>query len=132
MAEEQCNLLKNGGGMSKYSTLEVLTGDTWIDGKPIYRKVVPITIPSTGNSASSAHNISNLGSVVRLYGTTGYDNSGYVRNLTTNYYGDAQWDCNILLNSASNIGVLLQFGNNFRAAYAGNTLYAIIEYTKSS
>lgn len=47
MAEKQCNLLKNGGGMSKYSTSEVLTGDTWIDGKPIYLKVIDWgTIPS--------------------------------------------------------------------------------------
>jgi hypothetical protein len=29
-----------GGGMSKYSTSEVFTGDYWIDGKPIYRKVI--------------------------------------------------------------------------------------------
>lgn len=29
----------NGGGTT-YSTTETLTGDTWIDGKPIYRRVL--------------------------------------------------------------------------------------------
>lgn len=48
MAEKQCNLVKNGGGMSKYSTSEVFTGEYWIDGKPIYRKTYSGIVCTTG------------------------------------------------------------------------------------
>ena len=33
---------------NSYSTTETLTGGTWIDGKPIYRKVLPYTFDSDG------------------------------------------------------------------------------------
>lgn len=49
-----------------YSTYEVKTGDTWIDGKPIYRKVVYISsFPNTA-LANYPHNISNIDNVVTL------------------------------------------------------------------
>jgi hypothetical protein len=41
--------LFSGGGNNSYSQTEALTGGTWIDGKPIYRKVISFTAPSTGN-----------------------------------------------------------------------------------
>jgi hypothetical protein len=41
--------LFSGGGNNSYSETEALTGGTWIDGKPIYRKVLPFTVPTIGN-----------------------------------------------------------------------------------
>lgn len=41
--------LFSGGSNSSYSTTEELTGGTWIDGKPIYRKVLPFTVPANGS-----------------------------------------------------------------------------------
>jgi hypothetical protein len=37
--------LFSGGGNNSYSQTETFTGGTWIDGKPIYRKVLPFTVP---------------------------------------------------------------------------------------
>ena len=37
------------GENNSYSETEALTGGTWIDGKPIYKKVIPFTVPTTGN-----------------------------------------------------------------------------------
>lgn len=50
-----CNYVNNA---NTYSTSEVNTGKTWIDGKDIYRKVIQLT------QQSQAHNISNLSQVV--------------------------------------------------------------------
>lgn len=46
---------------NKYSTEEQDTGQKWIDGRPIYRKVVRGTVNMTGDSASTlAHGIQGL------------------------------------------------------------------------
>ena len=47
-----------------YSTDEQLTGGTWIDGKPIYRK----SWTGTGNPSSFNHNIDSLGDVIKIDG----------------------------------------------------------------
>ena len=44
-----------------YSTSEVKTKDVWIDGKPIYRKVVYFDSSTMNANISFAHGISNLG-----------------------------------------------------------------------
>lgn len=57
---------------NKYSTDEQNTGKKWIDGRPIYRKVVRGTVNITGGGASSlAHGIQGLTSrweLIRYYG----------------------------------------------------------------
>lgn len=46
---------------NKYTTIEQDTGQKWIDGRPIYRKVVRGTVNMTGNSTSMlAHGIAGL------------------------------------------------------------------------
>ena len=48
-----------------YSTTEQPTGAKWIDGKPIYRKVIDFgALPNTGDK-KVAHNISNLGDIIK-------------------------------------------------------------------
>ena len=55
-----------------YSTSEIDTGMVWIDGRPIYRKVIRGTVNMTGNSTSRlAHGIQGLTSrweLIRYYG----------------------------------------------------------------
>lgn len=57
---------------NKYSTTEQDTGQKWIDGRPIYRKVVRGAVNMTGNSMSNlAHGIQGLTSrweLIRYYG----------------------------------------------------------------
>lgn len=52
---------------NSYSTSEVATGKTWIDGKPIYRTVVSGYLPNN-TSKSIAHSIANISKVVNLSG----------------------------------------------------------------
>lgn len=64
-------------GADIYSTNETYTNKVWIDGKPIYRKVLDIgTLPDTA-AKSVAHGISSLGTVVKLYGMV-TNNIGYL------------------------------------------------------
>ena len=57
---------------NKYTTPEQDTGQKWIDGRPIYRKVVRGTVNMTGNSTSMlAHGIQGLTNrweLIRYYG----------------------------------------------------------------
>ena len=57
---------------NKYKTTEQDTGQKWIDGRPIYRKVVRGTVNMTGNSTSRlAHGIQGLTSrweLIKYYG----------------------------------------------------------------
>ena len=55
----------SGGGDTNptnpsFTSAEVATGGTWIDGKPIYRKVIPFTAPPLNSPAplSIFHNLS--------------------------------------------------------------------------
>ena len=50
-----------------YSTSEQRIG-TWIDGKPIYRKVIAFGSMPNNSLKSIAHGISNLWETIRLYG----------------------------------------------------------------
>ena len=55
----------SGGGASSevYSTDEIEVG-TWIDGKPIYQRVVPVTLSSTAKSGSVASDVTKIESTV--------------------------------------------------------------------
>lgn len=58
---------------NKYTTAEQDTGQKWIDGRPIYRKVVRGTVNMTGgfNTSSLPHGIqglSNKWELIRYYG----------------------------------------------------------------
>lgn len=49
-----------------YSTTESVTGDIWIDGKPIYRKVIEFGSLPNNTDKTVAHNISDLDTVVKM------------------------------------------------------------------
>ena len=50
-----------------YSTTEQKTGGYWIDGKPIYRKVVSSKLPNN-TTKTIAHSISNISQITKLSG----------------------------------------------------------------
>ena len=80
-----------------YSTTETLTGGTWIDGKPIYRKVI--------NTTSLANNtvlIQNVDTVINSGGTAGtsaqmqpypFPMSGYTKHWDLTSTGDLKYRC---------------------------------------
>lgn len=104
-----------------YSTSEHLTGAKWIDGSPIYRKVISIgTLPNNATK-SVAHGITALDTVIHLYGAATSSANGlpipYTHNTT---------NLQIVLNINStdvNCGTYTD-----RTAYNG---VVVIEYTKA-
>lgn len=53
---------------NSYSTSEINTGKKWIDGKPIYRKVIDLGTLYVGTGeVEQAHNITNLDRFTKLY-----------------------------------------------------------------
>ena len=60
--------------ISVYSTNELVIGK-WIDGKPLYRKVISFGALPNNSTKSVAHNISNLKRIVKLEGFAGSSQS---------------------------------------------------------
>lgn len=112
-----------------YSTSEVDTGKTWIDGKPIYRKVLEATLPSTSGDFGITHNINNLGQVINQYGMTAPESRGQMRQLDFAWYNNSQWDCCMYTNATKTI---VQFGSEFATYHGGNKVYIVLEYTKTT
>lgn len=56
--------------ISVYSTNELVIGK-WIDGKPLYRKVLSFGALPNNSTKSVAHNVSNLKRIVKLEGFAG-------------------------------------------------------------
>ena len=54
------DVLPIGAGPVNYSTDEQVIG-TWIDGKPVYQKVLVDKCPNSAGVKDYAHNISNVG-----------------------------------------------------------------------
>lgn len=61
-ANETENLV---AGLSVYSTTEANTGQTWINNKPIYRKVIEFGNLPNNTSKTVAHGISNLENFIK-------------------------------------------------------------------
>lgn len=104
------------GDLCNYSEEEKYIG-IWIDGKPLYRKVIPYDIVTTGSN-SFGHKISNIDKIV--------DMSGYIK-ISENTF----------------IPVNIYVGDNYSYMYATRTLinyysywtgnaYYILEYTKTT
>lgn len=69
----------------EYSTSETNTGKKWIDGKPIYRKVITMTTPSSGLYTSTDY-VSNFDTIVSISGVFTSSQDAIVRPLPfTNY-----------------------------------------------
>ena len=106
------------------STNETITNKVWIDGKPIYRKVINTgTISSSDKNVN--HNISNLETVVSLSGMAfaNYNSTYYVlpRISTGNVNQQIALGCD-------STKVVLQVGSNANF----NDSFVIVEYTKTT
>ena len=112
-------------GTEVYSTNETVIG-TWINGKPIYRKVIDFGALPNKTIKSVAHNITNLDTITKLYGVANRDSDKTYLPLPS-------------ANSSSiaNNLYLYIFGNNVNVdtgsnATSLNRAYIIIEYTKTT
>ena len=117
--------LQNG---NVYSTNEVNTAKTWIDGKPIYRKVVEFgSFPNSG-SKTVATGITNLARIISLK-YTWYDSSD--RAYFTNVRVDsATVMCKIQFKVNNNLLNVEGTGIDWSSRTSQGV--AIIEYTKTT
>ena len=109
-----------------YSTSETKTNKVWIDGNPIYRKVFEWTNTAIQNGTELSAPISNINLVVGL--------TAYLRNI-----GDLEM---FPLINASGKPLQCQYvkstqklkfiGTDCLSAGANRTIFAIVEYTKTS
>lgn len=112
-----CNYINS---LNTYSTTEQRIG-TWINNKPIYRKVFTFTTPS-GNTDYVINTGLSMDTIIKVYGGI----SGGVTSIPT----AIDWDGTIFATSfrISNNNIYYR-GNS---AYGNRPAFAIIEYTKTT
>lgn len=112
--------------VNSYSTNEVKTGGKWIDGKPIYRKVVDFgALPNATIKGVSFDNI-NVDTFVKIEGTAMSSNSTAITIPFADVSNVTQ-SISIFANSTS---VSINTGSVNRLDY--NKCYITLEYTKTT
>lgn len=114
---------QNDINKSTYSTTEQVIGK-WIDGKPVYRKVLNIGTPSSQRTYPT-HGISNLENVIKLYGFCYTD--GSARQIIPMTY--TNWE--IFAYDITDTVFTLNFSANQWSANPTN-VYVVFEYTKTT
>lgn len=107
-----------------YSTAEVNTGKTWIDGKPIYRKSYAVAAFPNKGFVNVPLNISNLGQVVDYYGIAS-DGTNTIRVPYYSVDGDL-YGIQISISNNSTLVLKTNESGN-RSDYSGTVT---VEYTK--
>ena len=108
------------GNAESYSTDEVCTGGTWIDGKPIYRRVF-YAENAAGTGLTFADTIDGLDTVVSVTGMFG-DSGAY---LLIPYCASGVWSHVIV---GTNGTVKFETSGSFGLA----KLFVVVEYTKGA
>ena len=107
-----------------YSTTEINTGKTWIDGKPIYRKVIQVS----GHPATIVHNISNLDKVIGLSGYILRSESVVVNMSLPHIDTNVAYVVDVNYYDVTNINMI--YGNTIITSITG--LVLVLEYTKTT
>ena len=111
-----------------YSTSEQFTGEYWIDGKKIYQKVVILTsLPASGQSAATLHDISNLNEVIRSDLRSKIPPNIYISLAFTG--GQNGTACIRYVISDTAVTVISPTGGPDMNGWSG---FAVIEYTKTT
>lgn len=112
------------GGYKVYSTDETATGNTWIDGKPIYRACVKTTSSLVNTIGVVATLPSAVDTPISLSAFVKYPGDGGWRPVPTSYSGNLSWSVLVFVAGAD---VSMGFG----ASWTGNKdIVIVIEYTK--
>lgn len=117
--------------VNSYSTTEVKTGDTWIDGKPIYRKVLTGTLP-TGSGSSNDFYLDTNAEVRKV--------SGFVKSIYNQWwpvpctYSSAGYNMYLIVDgTVSGDSPINKFSIECGSYYNTSSKYFIIvEYTKTT
>lgn len=106
-----------------FSTQEVQTEDVWIDGEPIYRKVLTFANGPNNGVVNVAHGITGLGTVIDVQGFM--DNGTLQRNIN-NVEATAAIQCHYAVDNTNFILVSGVGGD-----YSGYSGFIILRYTKA-
>jgi hypothetical protein len=123
IADRTITAVKIASALTDYSATEQNTGRLWIDGKTIYRKEINLGSLPNAVPGSVAHGISNLSTVVSLWGFA--TNGTVFLPLPLARYNNFASQIGLY---ADTTNIIVEPGND-RTAYTG---YVIIEYTKTS
>lgn len=111
---------------TEYSTTEQVVG-TWIDGKPVYRRVISTTSPSTANVGTRVVDITgwNLETLVSDY----FQITNPTYNITSSSNSDNVIAYMRLYAQPDNIGYMVNVRNS---SYLSKPMIIILEYTKTT
>lgn len=115
----------NKDNLEQYSTSEIRIG-TWIDGKPLYRKVIVLgSLPNVSIETNTYynHNISNLNMVTNISGVAYTSNGKYSLAIPFREKNDKYISLYV------NDTVVTIISNKDYSSYTG---YVILEYTKTT
>lgn len=115
-----------GENLDYYSTSEVKTNKVWIDGKPIYRKVIDCGALPNNNTKNIPHNIGALSNVISLNGMATFDNGNHKQYLPAPYVANTLTANDWIYFSADKNSIVIKTWYDF----TGYNFVAIIEYTK--
>lgn len=92
-----------------YSTNETLTNKVWIDGKPIYRKVIAIGSISANVQKTGATGIVNC-EYANLISTTGIASNGANNNISNAFIYDNGTNYSVIDNDAfTNVNMIIEY-----------------------
>lgn len=106
---------------------------TWIDGKPLYRTIIPITtISSSANNYDAIISIRNLKEIVNLTGSVKPNFSAWkpINNFYINSSGTLEAQYAFQVYSISNSIITLSYGNWWKSVFEKAII--IVEYTKTT
>ena len=130
---QNSNNISLASNANEYSTTETVIG-TWIDGKPLYRKVIKVTsIDSANNNYDVAISISNLNEIVNIGGVIKITGTNTYKPVTTIYTDNSNAINSIFSFSVyaiTNSYISLSYGNWWKEIF--DKAYIILEYTKTT
>lgn len=126
------NKLIDKATLNKYSTNEQIIG-TWIDGKPIYRKVLTFETSVTAGNNIKAYNLNNnINDLKRYISINGFCYFGTYKSFKPIMAGitmDEVVNWSIALRDASATTLTFNFGKNLSSTIEG---IVILKYTKTT
>lgn len=111
-----------------YSTTEVLTNKAWLNGKPIYKKVVSVNFPTGAGTTTITHNISNI-EFITNYQLIWYDTFDH---RWFNNFKDTTGDFYIEIDGISSTSIQVKAVGNLNWNDRTSDRYCIVEYTKTT
>ena len=107
-----------------YLNQEIDSGQVWINGKPIYRKVITGATGSTAGDLNVYHNIENLDMFIRVEGFTIESDQRFFPN----FYRDFDSQYALIVYYANPSFVKMSYGSS----RTNKNFYLILEYTKTT